>query len=77
MKEISISFIKILFSSLLMGLIAKSTYNILLNNMDYRLSLFISMGIGALVYFVAIYFMKIEDVEIIISSIRRKIKKRA
>ncbi|MDD2481690.1 MAG: murein biosynthesis integral membrane protein MurJ [Lutispora sp.] len=77
MKEISISFIKILFSSLIMGLIAKYAYNILQNNMDYKLSLFISMGIGALVYFVAIYFMKIEDVEIIISAIRRKMKKRA
>ena len=70
MKDIIISFIKILVSSLLMGLIAKYAYNILMNRLDYKINLFVSMGIGGLAYLVFIYLMKIEDVDTLIKEIK-------
>ena len=76
MKDISISFLKILFSSLIMGIIAKYAYNILINNLDYKITLFVSMGIGGLVYLAMIYIMKIEDVDALIKAIKVWIMRR-
>lgn len=73
MKQISISFLKILFSSLLMGLIAKLIFNYLTANIfSQNPSLLISIAIGAVSYFVIIYFMKIEDVDVIVNAMKRK-----
>jgi putative peptidoglycan lipid II flippase len=74
MKSITISFIKILCASLVMGVIAKVSYNALLKNMNANLSLIPSICIGALSYFIIIYFMKIEEVDTIVNVIKRKIK---
>jgi putative peptidoglycan lipid II flippase len=73
MKNITISFIKILCASLIMGIFSKTIYNLLLNSINANLSLILSIGIGALTYFVIIYFMKIEEVRIIVNVIKRKI----
>lgn len=62
MKQISISFLKILFASLIMGTLAKLSFNYLTTVLPQDLSLLISIGIGAISYFVIIYFIKIEDV---------------
>ncbi|MCR1900074.1 polysaccharide biosynthesis C-terminal domain-containing protein [Irregularibacter muris] len=72
LKDISISFVKILVASLLMGIIAKGTYNILFKMISGNLSLIISIGVGALVYFIVIYFMKIEEVETLVSAVKKK-----
>jgi putative peptidoglycan lipid II flippase len=57
-----------------MGVIAKVSYNALLKNMNANLSLIPSICIGALSYFIIIYFMKIEEVDTIVNVIKRKIK---
>jgi putative peptidoglycan lipid II flippase len=75
MKNISISFIKILFASLVMGLIAKVSYSTLLNNINANLSLILSIGIGVITYFTIIYFMRIEEVDVIVNAIKRKMIK--
>jgi putative peptidoglycan lipid II flippase len=75
MKNITISFIKILCASLVMGLIAKFSYNTLLTYINANLSLIISIGIGAVTYFIIIYFMKIEEVNTIVNVIKRKMVK--
>ncbi|AZR73923.1 murein biosynthesis integral membrane protein MurJ [Anoxybacter fermentans] len=75
MKHITISFIKVLCASLVMGLIAKISYNILLNYIGANLSLLTSIGIGAIVYFIIIYFMKIEEVDIIVIALKKKLKR--
>jgi putative peptidoglycan lipid II flippase len=77
MKNIIISFIKILCASLVMGIIAKVSYNTLLNSINANLSLILSIGIGAVTYFIIIYFMKIEEVDIIVNAIKRKMIKTA
>jgi putative peptidoglycan lipid II flippase len=77
MKSITISFIKILCASLVMGVIAKITYNTLLNSISANLSLIISIVIGALVYFVIIYFIKIEEVDNMVNALKKKLKRSA
>jgi len=75
MKQVSVSFLKILFASLIMGAIAKFSFNYLTSLLSQNLSLLIAIAIGAVSYFGIIYFMKIEDVEVIVSAIKRKLGK--
>ncbi len=72
-RQISISFLKILFSSLVMGGVAKWSFNYLLGALSQNLSLLVAIGVGAVSYFVMIYFMKIEDVDVFINIIKQKI----
>jgi len=73
MKQISISFLKILFASLVMGGLAKLSFNYLAASMSQNLSLLLAIGVGAVSYFVIIYFMKIEDVDVIVGAIKKKL----
>lgn len=75
MKQISISFLKILFASLTMGLLAKLSFNYLISSLSQNLSLLIAICIGAVSYFVIIYFMKVEDVDVIVGLIKKKLGK--
>ncbi len=74
-KNIAVSFLKILCASLLMGAMAKLVYNTLFGRIPSSVSLVAAIGIGALVYFTIIYFMKIDDVEVIVSTLKGKVKK--
>lgn len=74
MKQISISFLKILFASSLMGGLAKLSFIYLTASLSQNLSLLIAIGIGALSYFVIIYFMKIENVDVIVRAIKKKLR---
>jgi putative peptidoglycan lipid II flippase len=73
MKQISISFLKILFASLVMGGLAKLSFNYLAASISQNLSLLLAIGVGAVSYFVIIYFMKIEDVDVIVGAIKKKL----
>ncbi|KNY26372.1 murein biosynthesis integral membrane protein MurJ [Pseudobacteroides cellulosolvens] len=75
LKIITISFVKILCASLLMGVMAKLVYNTLIGKISSSILLIAAIGIGALVYFIIIYFMKIDDVDVIVSTIKGKVKK--
>lgn len=77
MKQISISFLKILFASLVMGGIAKVCFDYLTSTLSQNRALLIAIGIGAISYFVIIYFMKIEDVDAVVGAIKRKLGKTA
>ncbi len=72
MKEITISFIKILVVSLGMGILANSMYRFLLSNISANLSLIISICIGAVFYFVIILFMKIEEVDTMVIAVKKR-----
>lgn len=74
-KQISITFIKSLFASLFMGILAKLCFDYLSTILSYNFSLIISIVIGAVSYFVIIYFMKIEDINVIVEGIKKKIVK--
>lgn len=73
MKQISISFLKILFASSLMGGLAKLSFNYFTASLSQNLSLLLAIGVGAVSYFVIIYFMKIEDVDVIFEAIKKKL----
>lgn len=72
LKRIIKSTIKILISSLLMAVVANFSYNLLLNLLGMSISLFVSIILGGLSYFIAIYFMKIDDVKNLVKSLRKK-----
>lgn len=76
-KNISISFVKILSASLIMGILAKISYSMLLKLISDNLSLVLSIGIGAAVYFVIIHFMRIEEVSLLVDAMKRKLKRGA
>lgn len=73
MKQIIISFLKILFASLIMGGLAKWSFNYLAAFLSQNLSLLVAVGVGAVSYFVIIYFMKIENVDVIAREIKKKL----
>ena len=75
MKSIIISFMKILCASLVMGIIARLAYNSLFRIISANLSLVVSIGIGAVIYFIIIYFMKIEEVDNMINAVKKKLKR--
>lgn len=73
MKNIAISFIKILCASLVMGVIAKLLYDILFKNIGDNLALITAIIIGVVVYFAIIYFMKIDEVDSMIEAVKKKL----
>lgn len=77
MKQITISFLKILFASLVMGGAAKCTFKCLTYRMSPNLMLIAAIGVGAIIYFALIYFMKIEDIDVIVNGIKRKLGQRS
>ena len=74
-KNISISFVKILCASLIMGVISKLFYNLFLFFINKNLSLIFSIVIGFATYLLIIYFMKIDDVRVIMNAVKGKIKR--
>lgn len=72
MKHISISFFKILVASLIMGILAKVSFDYLIATFSQNLSLIIAIGVGAMSYFAIIYFMKIEDVDVFVNIVKRR-----
>lgn len=76
MKNISISFVKILISSVVMGVVARLSFGTLLNYIGTNLALIVSIGIGALIYGLLIYFMKIEEVDVLITSFKKRFSKK-
>lgn len=71
-REMFFSFLKVSMASLMMGTIAKLGFDYLVGNVGQNLSLFISIVIGAFSYLLIIYFMKIEDFDLIVRAVKRK-----
>ncbi|WP_027308891.1 murein biosynthesis integral membrane protein MurJ [Caloramator sp. ALD01] len=72
LKDISISFIKITVASIIMGAVAKISYNVLVGVISKNLSLICSIIIGGMVYFVVILFMKIKEVDEIVLKMKQR-----
>ncbi len=73
LKKISISFLKILCASFIMGIISKGSFKCLVTLLSQNISLIIAIGIGAISYLFIIYFLKIEDVDAIVGEFKKKI----
>ena len=74
-KNVVVSFIKILIASLMMGVLVKLLYYYLTMNMSVIVSLTLCIGIGAIIYFMSIYFLKIDEVDNIVRAVKRKLKR--
>lgn len=74
-RDITVSFLKIIFASLIMGLLAKISFNSLNGVIGQNLSLLMAIIIGALSYFVMISFMRIKEVEGILGAIKLTFQK--
>lgn len=74
-KQIVIIFLKVLFASFIMGMIAKLSFNYLTNSISQNSSLFISIGIGVVSYSMIIYFMNIEYVDVMIKAVKKRLDK--
>lgn len=71
-RQISISFLKILFASIIMGSLAKMSFEYLTTILSRNISLFLAICIGVLLYFLIIIFLKIQDVDVIVETIKKK-----
>ncbi|WP_353894478.1 murein biosynthesis integral membrane protein MurJ [Proteinivorax hydrogeniformans] len=76
MKNIFISFGKIVFAACLMGVVAKVVFELATRVLSINLSLIISIGVGALVYFGIIFCMKINEVDVLSDALKDKLKGR-
>lgn len=76
LKEIGKSFIKISIASILMGFIALGSFNFMKQSLSENLALIISIGIGAIVYGVLVYLMRVPEVERTIKLVIGKISTR-
>ena len=72
-REMSFSFLKVGFASLLMGALARLSFVYLTGTFGQNLSLFLSIAFGALSYLIIIYFMKIKDFDLIVIAVKRKL----
>ncbi len=73
LKDIVISGIKIISASLVMGIVAKLTNQLLLKYISANLALLVAIGIGAGIYFVMILFMKIKEVDTMIDAVKGRL----
>lgn len=71
-KKLSLILIKIFFGSLGMGIISKTIYLILLNELNMLFSLVISVGFGIFIYLIYIYSLKISMIISLVKSIKMK-----
>jgi putative peptidoglycan lipid II flippase len=69
------AFVKIAFASILMGLLAKKLLIFMVGSgFGLNSSLIISIILGALIYMIIILLMRIEEIDVLIQSIRNKFK---
>jgi putative peptidoglycan lipid II flippase len=75
LKHISVSFIKILFASLLMGIAAKISFTYFEEIIGSNVALLIAILTGVVSYALIISFMKIDDVELFVKYLKKKLNK--
>jgi putative peptidoglycan lipid II flippase len=74
-KTMSISFIKILLTALITGILTRLSFIFFINSLNQNVSLLISLTFGFLLYFTIIYFIKIKEVNVIVKAIKDKFLK--
>lgn len=76
MKKVFISFLKILVASMIMGFIAEQSFYYLTGNIfSQDVSVILAIGIGVVAYFIAMYFMNIEDVDNVVNAIKGNLRR--
>ena len=73
MKAITISFVKITSASLLMGVVARFSFLFLTPYLRPNGALLISVGIGVIIYFIMIYWLKVDEIKKMIQLLKEKV----
>ncbi len=73
LKELITSFVKINIASVLMGLVAYASFRFLGRLVSQNLALILAIGVGALVYAIFIYFLKIPEVDRTLDTVKKMI----
>lgn len=74
-KDISVSFMKIILASIVMGVFARLSFDMLAVSRGQSIGLFAAIGMGAIVYCVLIYFLKIEEIDLLVGNIKARLWK--
>lgn len=72
-KKLTISFAKIAIASIIMGVVTKLCFNYIVLFLTQNIALLTVMIFGMLLYMFLIYFMKIDDVDVVIAIIKNKV----
>lgn len=73
MTQTLISFLKTLFASGIMGGAGLICFNQLTSTLTQNSAMLISLGVAGISYAIAIYFMKIPDVEIMLKAVKKRL----
>lgn len=74
LRGISVSFVKISVASVVMGFVARLSFDMWAVSVGQGIGLLASIGISAIVYVIMIYFMRIDEVDSLISGIKARVK---
>ncbi|MFD0961665.1 murein biosynthesis integral membrane protein MurJ [Paenibacillus chungangensis] len=74
MNGVSISVLKIFISAIIMGLGAKACFLYLSSMVNEGFSVLLSILVGGIIYFTALSLFKIDEIELFIKDIRRKLE---
>lgn len=74
MQLITTNFIKMVVASIIMAVCALGVFRLLTATLSTEISLIVGIVIGIPVYFICIYFMKLQDVDTVITGIKNKVK---
>jgi putative peptidoglycan lipid II flippase len=72
LREIVRSFGKIIIASVVMGISAACVYGYLITSWSSNLSLILAIGIGALSYFILVFFFRVPEVERALAVLKRR-----
>lgn len=72
-KSLSITTLKILFASLIMSIFSKMCFDYLVLTLSDKLALLLGIGLGAVIYFAVIYFMRIKEVDDLVDTIKKRL----
>ncbi len=75
-KKMIISFVKIVVTSIVTGILAIFNFKYILSNLSQNLALVITIFTAIIIYFTILYVMKFEDVNYFVSEMQNKIKRR-
>lgn len=74
LKTLSFSFSKIFIISVIMGIISKSVFVSLINQLHPSITLIVSVILGVIVYCVIISFSKVNEIDMVIIEMKEKLK---
>ena len=73
LRKIARSFFKMSIASLIMGFLAWWSFNFFKANLRENIALLLAIGVGALVYAILIYFMRIPEVDHTIKLVKERV----